>query len=437
MKISLDLSSPGARVLALIAALGLFCGGVGFALARFITAVAASPRLPVDLSMIEATAAYFPDSAAVHARLAARLVEGGTESAQSHEALAARALYHASRAVKLAPANYEYHVLLSAAAELRGDGEAAEAALREALRLAPNNVNPRWQMANLLLRLGKLEESLGEFRAVADADPSRLPNTLGLLWQATAGNVETLHRVAGGGPGARLTLAHFLVEQARFDAAAGIFRGVDRNSRLRAPESGQSGQSERILDALLKAGQWEWAGKLWRATLEHDEQSEPALLWNGGFESPIRKGLAQFDWNLGAGNYARFGITTGHARGGRHALRLTYLGLETTRLDGEAQQLILVRPGASYRLECFARADGLTATDGPQVAVLRPDTRAVVAASSAVTPGTHDWEPLVVDFIAPAGAPVVLVTIKQTPRYSFVEPTQGIVWFDDFSLKMQ
>ena len=429
MKISLDLSSLGARTLTFIAALGLFSVGIGFGLARFVTEVAANPRLPVSLRVIEATAAYFPNSAPVQARLAARLVEGEMEAAQSHEALAARALYHASRAVKLAPANYEYRVLLSAAAELQGNGEAAEAALREALELAPNNANLRWQMANLFLRLGKLEESLGEFRAVAAADPSRLLNTLGLMWQASAGNVETLNRMVGSEPGARLTLAHFLVGQAQFEAAAGVFRSAGRESRLRAPESG------RVLDALLEAGQWEWAGKLWRETLAHE--SEWALLWNGGFELPIRKGLAQLDWNLKPNDYARFGITNGQARTGQHALKLAYLGVEATRLDGEAQQLILVRPGASYRLECFVRAEDLIATDGPQVAILRPDTRAVIAASPVVSPGSHDWRPLAVYFIAPADTPAVLVTIKQTPRYSFVEPSQGLVWFDDFSLRTQ
>jgi hypothetical protein len=47
----------------------------------------------------------------------------------------------------------------------------------------------------------------------------------------------------------------------------------------------------------------------------------------------------------------------------------------------------------------------------------------------------NDWQMLAVDFDVPANLPAVVVIIKQTPRYRYTEPTQGVVWFDDFSLK--
>src|SRR5436190_11385755 len=155
MKITLRLSYWAARVAVMIAALALFIALIGFALVRFVTQAVASPRLPMELATIEAAANYFPHSARLQARLAAALVENGIAPGESHEELAARAFTHATSAVKLAPANYEYRLLLAAAAELQGNLADAEAALREAVRLAPNDTNARWQMANLLLRLGK------------------------------------------------------------------------------------------------------------------------------------------------------------------------------------------------------------------------------------------------------------------------------------------
>jgi hypothetical protein len=41
------------------------------------------------------------------------------------------------------------------------------------------------------------------------------------------------------------------------------------------------------------------------------------------------------------------------------------------------------------------------------------------------------------DFVAPSNAPALIVAVKQTPRFSYVDPTQGMVWFDDFTLTEQ
>jgi len=428
MKLTLNLSFIGARVAVFCAALVLAVLFIGFALTRFVTAVISSSSFAVNLPALEAAAVYFPNSAKVQARLAARLVESELDATESHETLSERAFQHASRAVTLAPANYEYRVLLAAAAELQGKLPEAEDALHNAIRLAPNNVNVRWQMANLLLRLGKNDQSLDEFRIVAAADPSRLQNVLNLVWQATGGDQQKIRQVVNETPQARLELAQFLAAQSQFDGAAEVFSRIERNSRLQSPESG------KLIDTFLKAEQWEWANALWRSTMTRESEPEKALVWNGGFERPPHKGMTHFDWQLNASNYARFAISTGNSHTGQRALRLAYLGLETTRLDTEAQQLLLLQPGASYRLECFAKPEKLVASEGPQIAILRSDNRSVIAATSAVSTAIDDWQLLTVDFIVPADRPAVLIAIKQTPKYSYVEPTRGVVWFDDFKL---
>lgn len=430
MKISLDLSSITLRVLVLGLALVVCAGLMGAELRRFVTGVVANPALAIDLAMIESAAAYFPNSAKVHARLASKLVESQLDGVQSHETLAEKAFRHAGKAVELAPANYEFRVLLSAAAELKGDGGAAESAMREAVRLAPNNVNLRWQMANLLLRTGKIEQSLAEFRYVADADPRRLANTLDLLWRATGGDMAALERVVGDGAKAKLTFAEFLTERQLFEAAARAFSTSDRNSRLQAQETG------RVLDAFLKANQWEWADRLWRDTVTAGNEPDNSLMWNGSFEHSPRKGLTQFDWQLNNNRFAKLAIQEG-GKSGQRALRLAYLGVDTTRLENEARHLIYLQPGATYRLECFAKPEQLVTDEGPQIAILRADNREVLAASVPVSTAANAWQLLAVDFVVPADAAAVMVTIRQIPRYRYTEPTQGAIWFDDFSLKAQ
>ena len=44
------------------------------------------------------------------------------------------------------------------------------------------------------------------------------------------------------------------------------------------------------------------------------------------------------------------------------------------------------------------------------------------------------------DFVAPRGnsdSVAVYITVKQTPRFSYTEPTRGTVWLDDFTIKEQ
>lgn len=429
MKISLQLRSLGLRVVAFGAILVLCLGLVGFELQRFITSVIVNSRVEFDLPTLKFAADYFPNSAKVQARLAARIIESQSDSQQSHEALADSAFQHAFRAVELAPANFEYRVLLSAAAEMKGNSDVAESALREAVRLASNNVGVRWQMANLFLRLGKLDESLADFRFVAEAEPTRASNILNLIWRATSGNLSAVESVVGNDSQSRLTYAEFLAEQQQFETAAHVFLQTDHNYRLQLPQTG------RILDVFLKAGQWQWADNLWRDTMATANPAKKSLLWNGDFETFSRKGLTQFDWQLTSSNYARLTVQPG-GRSDKKALRLAYLGIDTTRLDREVQHLAVLQPGQSYRLECFAKPEKLVVTDeAPQIAILRADNRELIATTAPVSSVVSDWQLLTADFSVPSDFPAVIVTIKQTPRYRYTEPTRGAIWFDDFSLK--
>ena len=271
-----------------------------------------------------------------------------------------------------------------------------ESQAREAVKLAPRDTHVRWQMANLLLRTGQIEQSLEDFREVAAAAPPRLPAVMSLVWQAANGNFDMLDRVVGQEPQARLALARFLVEQKRFDLSAQVFNRIDRESRFKLPNLGE------FFDSMLSAGQWQWSGRLWRETMAGEESGGAELFWNGSFDRGVAKSLAQFDWQFNHSDFARLEVTEGEARTGRHALTVAYQGRDTTRLDGEVRHALCVRPGGKYRLEFFAKSEGLTTPDGPQVAILRVEDRAVIAGSAPAPAGSNEWQRMVVDFIAPA-----------------------------------
>src|SRR5581483_3902452 len=117
--------------------------------------------------------------------------------------------------------------------------------------------------------------------------------------------------------------------------------------------------------------------------------------------------------------------------------KIEFIGRDTTTLNEEIRQLVIVRPGAHYRIECYIKTDRLETPEGPRV-VITDRTGNWLASSEAIAEGTSDWKPISLTFVAPAvaeGASAVYVSVKRRPKYAYDNPTKGIVWLDDFVMK--
>jgi tetratricopeptide (TPR) repeat protein len=429
MIIKLNLQSWKSRAVMLTAAISCAVILTCLALTRFILSALADPQYQVNPAVIESVAKFYPNSARMQARLAARLIESGLDESLDYSLTAERAVYHATQAAKLAPWSAEAKLLLAAAREMNGDLTGSEADLRAALALSIHNVNARWRLANLLLRMGKLDQAIIEFRAIAESDPSRLKSTFDLVWQASQGDLQAIEAVASNSPHKRLALARFLLQQGQADSAINTLNHLSPQSLLNLTDIGQ------FIDAVILAGRIDLAGRLWRELTSHDlSDSRPALIWNGSFETTVRENLAQFDWNLNKSKYAQISITAGASRTGRQSLRIAYRGIDTTKLDGEIRQLIPVRPGAKYRLTFYGKTENLVTPDGPQIVVTGYPNETLIAAAPTMDAGTYDWRQTTLNFVVPADVTAVIVSVKQTPQFSYVDPTTGTVWLDDFVL---
>jgi tetratricopeptide (TPR) repeat protein len=391
---------------------------------RFVIGTLADDHLPVTREMLQVPVGYLPNSARLNARLA------WSELSESEGDLAT-AKAHAERSVNLSPNDYRFRLTLASIEEAIGNRAAAEAALEAARALAPNYWSVHYRLGNLLVREGKLAQSLDEFRIAVAAKDSILPGALDLLWRASGGDVGALRTVAGAGPKPRIALARFLIKVSHREEAARVFGGIDRADLLAF-----SLDSAAFLNSLIAAGEFGLARDLWGEIAGGDRQS--TLLWNGGFESDPLKDFAQFDWSFAVSEFARFAMDTTVAHSGARSLRIEFAGRDTTRLDNEVRQLLSVRPGARYSLECYVKATELETPEGPRVVVSGSGPPVWLAASEPVVQGSTDWHRLVVDFVAPqsaSGGTSVFVSIKRKPKFSYDEPTRGTVWFDDFSLK--
>jgi len=425
MVLELNLTKLIARLALAIGALAGCSLLIAIIISRFVVGTLADDRLAVTRDMLQVPVEYFPGSARLNARLAA------AELSESDRDLAS-AEFYAQRAVNLSPYDYRFRLILASIKEIGGDRSAAEESLESARALAPNYWSVHYRLGNLLLREGKLTQSLDEFRIAVTANRELLPGTLDLMWRASRGDVNALQTASGSDAKAKLTLAQFLLKVSRPAEAVSIFSSIDRSDLIAS-----SPESSAFLTSLIAAGKLETAHDLWSDLAGGDRRS--TLIWNGGFESDIAKNLAQFDWSFGRSEYARLAIDAAVARTGSRSLRIEFAGRDTTQLDNEVKQLVLLRPGTPYRLECYAKTSGLESPEGPRVVVTDSVSPAWIVASEPVAQGSSDWQRLTLDFVAPQSvsgvASAVFVSIKRKPKFSYDEPTRGTVWFDDFSIK--
>lgn len=428
MVLKLNLDKVRGRVALAIAVLAGSALLIIVIASRFVIGTLADGRLQVTRAMLQVPVEYFPNSARLNARLAS------AELSESDRDLST-AKIHAQRAAALSPYDHRIRIMLASVEEAGGDRPAAQASLEAARTLAPNYWSVNYRLGNLLVREGKLAEALNPFRIAVAGNSTLLPGTLDLLWRASRGDVNALETVTGNDPSARLTLAQFLLKVSRPVEAAAVFGSIDRAGRLAL-----SRESSTFLNSLIATGGLGQARDLWSEMAGGDRQS--TLVWNGGFEFDILKDFSQFDWSFGKSDYARFSIDTSVVHSGSRSLRIEFVGRDTTRLDNEIKQLVLLRPGARYTLECFAKPGELETPEGPRVVVTSASSPDWIAASEPIARGSGDWQRLAFEFVAPQSPnggvmSAVFVSIKRKPKFSYDEPTGGTVWLDDFSVKEQ
>jgi Tfp pilus assembly protein PilF len=392
----------------------------------FVTGTLTDERVRVERAVLAASARHFSGSPRLHAKLArAELSATDGDLAQAE--------YHARRAIELSPYDYRFPLLMASIKESKKEEAEAHESLRRAIGLAPNNADARWHLANLLLRRGEMRESIDEFRAAVALRSRLAPLAFDLVYQASRGDLGALEAIAGDNAKSKVALARFLLKQSRATEAVTVFSSLDTSARLAAPES------SAFIDGLIAAGHARLARELWLDLKGTSPQDSP-LIWNGGFESYLSRELAQFDWAISRSDYARFAFDASTSHSGTRSFRIDFIGRAMTRLDQEIKQLIVLRAGARYRLECYAKAARLIAPEGPRVAVTDAGTASWLAASEPVGVGADDWQRLAVDFAAPPGSPngsAVYVSIKLKPQSDDDGPTSGTVWLDDFVIREQ
>jgi tetratricopeptide (TPR) repeat protein len=424
VRLTVTLDNLYKRLAAILVVTGIGLGLGWTVVSNFIVRGVADRRWSYPREWLIAAVERFPNSARVNFRLANVEIA----NVAYHGMFDAQAESHARQAVNLSPWDYQARSLLATAQELNGKQEEAENSLRAAVKLAPNHAELNWAFANLLVRRGKLSESIGPFRIAAVSRADLLPPAIETIWQSSDGSLDALKSFAGDDAEAMLAVAKFLTGRNLFAESGAVFNSIDKQAKAHSP------QSPELIFALMMAGRFDIARATWvelMTTFRPDAQAPGALIWDGGFEMDAVEGLNQFNWAINPNKFARIAIDRGVVRTGRRSLKVVFSGLDTTTLSDQVQQTIVLKPGADYYLECYAKAKDLITPEGPRVAIIGQS--GLIAASSPAPADSSDWQRLTISFVAPATG-VATLAIVRTPKFSYDDPTSGTIWFDDFTL---
>lgn len=423
MTVTFKINSFVGRI-ALAAMLLLFgIGFVGRVFSHYLVRTIADRRIVIGREALTAAAVRLPHSP----RILLRLAESEIAEPAFDPQLLRQAQTHAALAINYSPWDYRLWRLLALAQESDGQPEDAEKSLIASAKLAPNNIEVKWTLANVLLRQGKLNESLSLFAAAVKGNSELLPIAYDLLWQASNGNLAVLKKVAVNDAKSQLNLVQFLAEQAQVEAAIELYRSIDAQEKFKSPNASS------FISLLIKTEQLSLARELWIDTvLPPMEKQASDLIWNGSFETDLLKEFNHFDWTISPSDYARIGFDLDVTHSGGRSLRLIFAGRDTTKLKGEIRQLVALKPNTHYRLECYAKTDNLITPEGPRLALLSQNQ--IVNITAPVMSHLTEWQRLAGDFISPPQTVKTYVTIARLPRFSYDEPTRGTIWFDDFKL---
>jgi Tfp pilus assembly protein PilF len=338
----------------------------------------------------------------------------------------AEAIGEFERAVSLRPDDYLLWQELGQLREDSADASGSLRALRRAVELAPYYSEPHWQLGNFLLRRHELNEAFMEMRLAVRNDPMLFPVMIDLAWGVCDADVKcVLAATQPGNDNERFSLGRLFVAQKNFAAGVNLVLAA---SKIAVEER------QEMVATLVDAGEFKAAYRIWLSGVRPSNAQEDDLA-DGGFEGPMSFDDQGFGWRPARAQTIKVLLDPNNPQSGSRSLMLTYAGNFDPNVP-VISQLVLVAPGARYRLSFAARTDGLVSAGLPVVVVKNAaGDQSVITQSLALSPGTNGWREFSIDFQTTDTTTAVKVNIQRQPCSSNPCPIVGRAGFDSFSLK--
>jgi len=338
----------------------------------------------------------------------------------------AEAATELEHALSLRPDDYFLWQELGRLRDESGDASGSLTAWRRAIELAPFYSEPHWQLGNFLLRRNELDEGFAEMRVAVVSDPTLFPVMIDLAWGVCDAQVKcVLAATQPQNDSERVSLGRLFLAQKNLETGLNL---VLTASTIAAKDR------QEMVATLIDAGEFKAAHRIWLTGVSAGNFNENDL-FDGGFEGPMSFDNLGFGWQPARAQTIHVLTDPNDPQSGTRSLLLEYAGNFDPNVP-VISQLVLVAPGARYRLSFVARASDLVSAALPVVVVKNAGgDRSVIAQSASLSPGTDGWREFAINFETAKTASAVTVNIQRQACAVNPCPIVGRAGFDTFSLK--
>lgn len=339
-----------------------------------------------------------------------------------------------AHAVALRPRHYLLWLDLGRARDQAEDLDGAIEALRQAVMLAPNFAQPRWQLANVLFRAGRYEEAFPELRRAIAGDPTLIPLSLEMAWAASGGDVQAVEQlIQPTNSSARLALARFLARHGKALEAVELFRGTGGINEA---------DQRALLAELMATKKYAAAYEVWASGRAGADATNHGIgaITDGGFEDKISRNDPGFGWQV---NWqvatVRITLDNGEdAHQGKRSLRFDWNG-NSNPVSQVLTQIVVVEPNTRYRLKFAALTKDIVSGGLPVIVVSDQSSQEyrMLGQSSVLKESEREWRDYEVEFKTGETTEAVLISLQRQPCPSEPCPIFGRLWLDAFDLKSE
>jgi hypothetical protein len=326
-------------------------------------------------------------------------------------------------AVTLNPHVADYWLELANAYSSTGARDLQVGALERALEVDPHTPIVSRQVANAFLIRGDLHKALGMYRLLLQADPEATESTLEICWQETH-DIDLMSEALPPTPSVYLEFLNLLISEQNTQEAEHVW------SRLIALDQPfDPSLATPYIEYLIAQGDFDHARAAWESLGRIEPGFRPYLasaanlVVNGGFEEKILN--MGFDWRYVPAPHAVLALDTEQYHSGARSLLITFDGEAV--VDTGLSQLIPVDENTRYGFSAYAKADDISAAQGPQFVVSDANTQSPLLLTEELL-GTTSWRQLGGSFKTGPHTNLVSLKIVRPPGAGRIT---GKLWIDD------
>ncbi|HUS07945.1 MAG TPA: carbohydrate binding domain-containing protein [Bryobacteraceae bacterium] len=333
------------------------------------------------------------------------------------------------RSLALNPYSSRGWLDLAAAYQMAGDARNQRLAMQTAVQVDPTTPSVAWEVATFYIVQGDVQSALPHYRTVLRSQSSETRAVLDVLWPASAHNAAViLADVLPPDVQPHLEFLRFAVEQKDINAANQIWQKM---ITLSGPVD--VGGTLPYFQLLLDSHHPDQAMTAWKqlaASQPSINQYQPTpdnLIINGDFEDPMLGG--GLEWSFRRQPNLDLKVDSLEFHSGNRSLAAIFDQGSAPSLG--IAQLVPVEPGGEYDFSVFAKSDEITTASGPRICIsdaysgqryfLSDDQR-----------GTTGWKEIRSVFRLRPETTLLKVEVIREPNQALI---RGKLYLDDFTLR--